>query len=772
MYLMIDENIKVNRNDIYSFNLTKNATPSSALALGGCCISAYTVSFDKRNYNKFYKNSKVEVFNDNDKKMGEFFIDTPDSSNHIITLECSDILKKASVRWKGRSFPCTVYEMFTSVLMQIGISALITLEDLPCGSCVVNESKNLRNMTCIDILSDIAELNGGFFYVDNNGELRFKVFDFENQKEYDENYIHEVSKIEEVLTTRRGLYLVGADNTGYTFGDTYNQLSIVDNEIIKTMTSDGINLVGNTILNIIKYFEYNAAEVSLWQDDKLIELGDVIKIVDIDGNYHSIIVHELSFSNSDNYCNIESYGDDLKTKATEETSQIENDTTITQDSGEIFLGRGQNHQRVLAKAGTYVIAEELVTEVSSFSKVFLNLFIEFNYDYVENRILFFDIYANDKLVKSLRCKTDQGFNQYSVGFLADVDLEKDTNLYSCKVTLLENEILEILEFKGQLTFIVKSCRINDAVATDQKYVERYEKISNTIFNQNRFTIKDLREKVTIKIPFYTFDVSLNNDGSVMADWYEDGSLEIYGNGAIKNDEIYDIAFNVFDSTAYNDIKTKTTNVTIGNGVTTIGNNFFKNMTNIESISIVGNTPITFGSSSCEGCSSLTSINENNIIGIGSYCFKNCDLTGTFDLTNCDTFGYEMFANNRNMDYVSFAKDLIISEGMFKDTYFDSVIILNVNSSGFYGNEFDFSSNTFRNCYISTFILNNEVDIFDCDGNFSNAGGFDNVLAATKTIYLCDNYNHSGDVTRLQNWGFEVIRYEYSEYENIVNEVWR
>ncbi len=772
MYLMIDENIKVNRNDIYSFNLTKNATPSSALALGGCCISAYTVSFDKRNYNKFYKNSKVEVFNDNDKKMGEFFIDTPDSSNHIITLECSDILKKASVRWKGRSFPCTVYEMFTSVLMQIGISALITLEDLPCGSCVVNESKNLRNMTCIDILSDIAELNGGFFYVDNNGELRFKVFDFENQKEYDENYIHEVSKIEEVLTTRRGLYLVGADNTGYTFGDTYNQLSIVDNEIIKTMTSDGINLVGNTILNIIKYFEYNAAEVSLWQDDKLIELGDVIKVVDIDGNYHSIIVHELSFSNSDNYCNIESYGDDLKTKATEETSQIENDTTITQDSGEIFLGRGQNHQRVLAKAGTYTLAEELVTEVSSFSKVFLNLFLEFNYDYIENRILFFDIYANDKLVKSLRCKTDQGFNQYSVGFLADVDLEKDTNLYSCKVTLLENEILEILEFDCQLSFIVKSCKINDAVATNQKYVERYEKISNTIFNQNRFTIKDLREKVTIKIPFYTFDVSLNNDGSVMADWYEDGSLEIYGNGAIKNDEIYDIAFNVFDSTAYNDIKTKTTNVTVGNGVTTIGNNFFKNMTNIESISIVGNTPITFGSSSCEGCSSLTSINENNIVGIGSYCFKNCDLTGTFDLTNCDTFGYEMFANNRNMDYVSFAKDLIISEGMFKDTCFDSVIVLNVNSSGFYGNEFDFASSTFKNCYISTFILNNEVEIFDCDGNFSNSGGFSDVLATTKTIYLCDNYNHSGDVTRLQNWGFEVIRYEYSEYEDIINEVWR
>ena len=147
MYLLIDNDVKINRSDIYSYNLTKNATPSSALALGGCCISAFTISFDKRNYGKFNKNSKVEVFNDKNNKMGEFFIDTPNNSNHIMTLECSDILKRASVKWKGRSFPCSVYEVFTNILVQIGISSTITIDDLPCGHCVVNESKNLKNMT-------------------------------------------------------------------------------------------------------------------------------------------------------------------------------------------------------------------------------------------------------------------------------------------------------------------------------------------------------------------------------------------------------------------------------------------------------------------------------------------------------------------------------------------------------------------------------------------------------------------------------------------------
>ena len=776
MYLLVDEKIKVDRSDIYSFNLTKNATPSSALALGGCCISAYTVSFDKRKYDKFYKNSKVEVFNDYDEKMGEFFIDTPDSSNHIITLECSDILKKASVKWKGRSFPCTVYEMFTSILMQIGISALITLEDLPCGTCVVNESKNIRNMTCIDLLSDIAELNGGFFYVDNNGELRFKIFDFQNQKEYDENYIHEVSKIEEILTTRRGLYLVGGNNTGYTFGATNNQLSIVDNEIIKAMTNDGINLVGNTILNIIKYFEYNAAEVSLWQDDKLIELGDVIKVIDIDGNYHSIIVHELSFSNSDNYCNIESYGDDLKTKATEETSQIENDNTTTKDDGEIFLGRGQNHQRVLAKAGTYTLAEELVTEVSSFSKVFLNLFLEFNYDYVENRILFFDIYANDKLVKSLRCKTDQGFNQYSVGFLADVDIEKDTNLYSCKVTLLENETLEILEFDCQLSFIVKSCKIKDAVATNQKYIEKYEKISNAIFNQNRFTIKDLREKVTIRIPLYQIDISKNSDKSIMCTIFRDGSCDISGSGETKNKTLYDQIVGAYSIEEAQECINLITDITISNDeqLTIYGGTFNGFNKTFENVTLIGAGDISLGGYTFYNCNINQISGENKIVSLGQCTFQNSTINCTMDLSRVTYYGNSCL---RGVDcpYISLNPNLLLAVGShaFADSTFDSVFVCNVNANGFFGNEFDFPGTAFNNCNISTFILSENVKIFDCDGNFAAYHGFSNCVANPRYFYICENYSHGSDITYLLNdCGFGVIYYKYGEFEQTLSEVWQ
>ena len=766
MYLLIDNDVKINRSDIYSYNLTKNATPSSALALGGCCISAFTISFDKRNYGKFNKNSKVEVFNDKNNKMGEFFIDTPNNSNHIMTLECSDILKRASVKWKGRSFPCSVYEVFTNILVQIGISSTITIDDLPCGHCVVNESKNLKNMTCIDLLSDIAELNGGFFFVDNYGELKFKSFNFDDQKEYDEKYIHEVSKIEEVLTTRRGLYIVGSNNQEYVFGDTYNQLVINDNEIIKTMTNDGINLVGNTILNKIKHFEYYAAEVSLWQDDKPIELGDVIKVIDLDGDYHSIIVHEISFSNDDNYCNIESYGDDLKTKATEETSQIENDTTTTYDSGEVYMGRGQNHQRVLAKAGTYVLAEELVEDVSSFSKVFLNLFLDFNYDYVENRILFFDIYANNKKVKSLKCKTDQGFNQFSVGFLADVDLESNTNLYSCRVTLLENETIEILEFECQLSFIVKSCKIRDAIATDQKYIEKYEKIDNTIFNQNRFTIKDLRENITIKFPIYTLDVSIDDDESVIAEYYEDGSVEVSGNGQTKNTKITEIAGFKLGTDAKNAFM-QANRVSISGDVI-LGTNFFYGCVDIEEARFSGE--IYVGDRCFEGSKLTTLIGEENILTVGNSAFRDCNLVGTFNFTNCISFDDYSFYNNPEMNYIKLRIPLakfndVGMEHCFENCLkLDGIVVLNRGTAY----DYQVHKTAFKNAFFSTFMLMSDV-------NYSTLSYLQDLTCTNPVLYVCEETWESRYLDKLMdlqnNYGFTVMFYVKSQEEEILNKLY-
>lgn len=759
--------LEVNESFMTSFRYEDFVTNSEEIRIG--VAPSATLDFSLINRDNVLSGKKFDeceliYYNDKGERKGTFDCSEIKKNKKSIDFEMVDRMMRFEVDWKGCSFPITTYNLLLNICGQCGISLRTLKSDIINADLTIQDEDGLAGETCRTILKYLCEIFGSYANMDENGDLLIEYYDFNTIKDKIEYGKCTYFEIDEKISRRAGV-LFKNNKENVQIGDTSSSYIIEDNPIIKQLSESVKKEVGQRIVDRIKYTSLKSGEFTLSKRD--LKEGDVIEVVEENGDISVCVVSKIVFENL-NKMTIFSYGDTKNTKESTSTSTSSTTTEGIDYSKEMDLGRGQNHQRIIAKAGTYTLAEELITNITSFSKVDLNLLINFNYNL--EKILFFQIYANDKLVEVLKYKAEPGFNQFNAGFLADIDLDKNYNLFSCKITLEEGDILEIEPFKCKMRFIVQSCNINDAVAVDQYFVEKYNKIDNRIFNQNRFTIKTLREKITIKIPFYTFDVSKNNDGSVMCDWYEDGSMEIYGSGEIKNDEVYDIAYSKFDKTAYTNIKENTTNIIIGNGVTSVGNNFFKNMTNIEEIIVLGNT--SFGTSTCEGCISLVSISEKNITGIGNYCFKNCNLTGTFDLTNCTSFGYEMFANNTNMDYVTFAKDLIISEGMFKDTYFDSVIVLNVNSSGFYGNEFDFASSTFKNCYISTFILNNEVDIFDCDGNFSNAGGFDNLLAATKTIYLCDNYNHSGDVTRFENWGFEIIRYEYSEYEDIINEVWR
>ena len=113
-----------------------------------------------------------------------------------------------------------------------------------------------------------------------------------------------------------------------------------------------------------------------------------------------------------------------------------------------------------------------------------------------------------------------------------------------------------------------------------------------------------------------WDISENEDGSVIAELSDDGTLTISGSGEMKD-------WNFFEKTDWHTDKNKVKEIIIKKGVTSIGNYAFWDCSSVTNITIPeGVTSI--GVYAFAGCSSVTSITiPEGVTSIGVYAFYGC-----------------------------------------------------------------------------------------------------------------------------------------------------
>jgi hypothetical protein len=764
--------LEVNESFMTSFRYEDFVSNSEEIRIG--VAPSATLDFSLINRDNVLSGKKFDkceliYYNDKGERKGTFDCSEIKKNKKSIDFEMVDRMMRFEVDWKGCSFPTTTYNLLLNICGQCGISLRTEKKDIINANLTIQDEEGLAGETCRTILKYLCEIFGSYANMDENGDLLIEYYDFNTIKDKIEYGQCTYFEIDEKISRRAGV-LFKNNKENVQIGDTSSSYIIEDNPIIKQLSESVKKEVGQRIVDRIKYTSLKGGEFTLSKRD--LKEGDVIEVVEENGDISVCVVSKIVFENL-NKMTIFSYGDTKNTKESTSTSTSSTTSETETYSSEVYLGRGQNHQRVVAKAGTYTLVEKLITNITSFSKVNLNLFVNFNYNL--DKILFFDIYANDRLVKSLKYEASVGFNQFSVGFLADIDLAQNTNLYSCKITLEDGDILEIEPFECQISFIVKSCKITDAVAIDQYFVEKYNKIDNRIFNQNRFTIKTLREKITIKIPFYSFDVSKNGDGSVMADWYENGDLEVYGNGETQDNLICDIARSKFGgwssqgTVAYNSLKEETTKIYVSGDVV-LGYYFFKNTTNLEEVHFNGNIRI---SKECFlNCTKLTTLTgEQGIYYVGVSAFNGCNLTGTLDLSNCKEFNDYSFYNNSNLNYIYFPRPITknANSGMeycFSGcTNLDGIVVMDSTNSG------SPHSTVFENTQISTFM-------FMADVEYKSTSFLKKIATPNPTLYVCydwddgstwDDINSKDDIYELEeDYGFTIVLYEKEQEQEILN----
>ena len=615
-------------------------TDSSEIRIGvapGATLDFSVINRDNILSNKNFDGCTIEYFDNNNTLIGKFNCSKVTKENKkTLSFQCEDYMLQFDKTWVGATFPITIYDLLLSICNQCGVSLITNRLELPNADVYLFNSDDVEGITCRDILKYVCEVSGTYATITPNGHLKLTYYDFLSQPTKEINYSDCTTfSIEEGVSRRAGILFINSQDN-VQIGDTSASYIIEGNPIIAEKSESEKREIGNNILDKIKFTSLKTGQFTL--RDNGIREGDVFKIIDESENEYIGVASKIQIKDH-SQLTVYSYGDTPNANQSTSTSTSSKSNKTETYSKEIYLGRGQNHQYVEAKGGTFVLCEKLISNITTFTKVNLQLFVNFNYSYSNDKIIYFDIYANEKLAKSIKHEATQGFNQCAVGFLADVDLEQEQNIYSVRITLEDDEIIEIQPFECQMSFIVKSAKIDDAVAADQYFIERYNKVPTTIFNQDRFTIKNISESAKCMIAAWSIDVSQNEDGSIYASYFvDDKLLEVVGNGTLC-DSILERVWGKLGYDIANQCRQDCTDIVVKGNISSLPGYTFNMrdsglttrlfMSSVETITLrTSNISLEYGwtAGPFEGMTSLETINgSNNISHLCKKALKNAPI---------------------------------------------------------------------------------------------------------------------------------------------------
>lgn len=678
-----NEVLYVRDDDFDDYSYLSNTTSSSEFELGGAIPCSFDCTIFDHDFKQYILyGATIEAYlgdvEDEDKLLGTFTINKTDIDQDIIVINSDDDLAKTDVKWKGRSFPCTMWELLTNVCEQVDIELGVIQEDLINANIILTTESGLVGRKCRDILKWIAEANGMYCIMSRRNNLLFKIYDFKNIKTIRQEDMDSL-KLEQTNTTRKGT-IINHNNKNIKFGDTSYSLKLTDNPILSNLSSSELTKAGNALNVNIQYIDYYAGTFNVWENDYDLQVGDVVKVVDDDGQEFIVAIHDMTMDNEGEFYSIVSYGDSIESKneILQEDDYEDTNTNDTTNLDEEKTSRALNHQIIRAKQGRYTLLEKVVYDINYYTRVLLLLSI--NFYYTNGKKIIFEIYANEKKIREVPVVGTDGIYHVVEAFMADVDYDSETCVYSVRVSIEEGNELLIDKFKGILTLHVSNGMTSDAIATDQYFIERVKAMSYGTLNQYKVKMAQVYDELDIPseepIALMTWDVSAANDNSMPATLYSNGALDI---------QLAPFDETIMDSSQYGTMKEmasiqgnygqnantwreygttwyeQITTVTIGSGIKNIGDYALAELPNLvsstaQSIEEVGTrayyqSPInSFNAGSGlkvikNGAfenANLKSINLANVEAIWSSAFVNTKLTSVYLPDTLTLLGAETF----------------------------------------------------------------------------------------------------------------------------------
>lgn len=282
------EDILLTEDDLFDFNYEANAYSGEAFELGGVCAKSIYLIIDN-NTQRFsrgtFANSRIKLEIDGH-FYGYFNAELPKRRNGVIELTAYDDMVKLDVEFPSDViFPSLFKQTYVYCAIAAGLVQEFSLDNVVLngvwdnGIVTYEYTDYIYANSCRNLVSGMAEWNGGFVHINDDGKLQVDKFSKTVSREYSSGDMMELDYSDETVVFRK--VKVSQKNKTYEMGDDSGYTLTLKNQYISSGLDD---TAFETYLTFI-YEYYNGFSLTpmsftLAEPDFELNIGDRIQVYD------------------------------------------------------------------------------------------------------------------------------------------------------------------------------------------------------------------------------------------------------------------------------------------------------------------------------------------------------------------------------------------------------------------------------------------------------------------------------------------------------------
>lgn len=289
------------------FSLEDVISPDNYFAaLGSVAMNQFSCTINNRNgdYDSYdFNGAIVSVYVGLDisgtvesLSKGKFIVDKALFLNYTVELTCLDFMVKLDKAYStALSYPTTLSLIVQEICTNCGIT--LSSASFPRYDFGINYKPDFSNQTYRDVLSWVTTISGCFAKMNNLGQLELKWFDVASNYTIDSLFSQTIGIDDVIITGVRATVRYNGN------GNSIDQVSVLEGIEGYVLEIPETNLFINSgnVSNILSYLgnqligvTFSIANISHLNDPAL-EAGDIIGVVDLKDNQHTIYVTRTVF---------------------------------------------------------------------------------------------------------------------------------------------------------------------------------------------------------------------------------------------------------------------------------------------------------------------------------------------------------------------------------------------------------------------------------------------------------------------------------------------
>lgn len=286
------EDIILTEDDLFDFECERGCFSGDTFELGGVRAKSLYVIIDN-NTQRFsrgaFSNTRIRLDIDGN-FYGYYNAELPKRRNGVIELTAYDDMLKLDTEYPDiYGFPQVFSSVYAQCIYESGLADSISFDNFVLNALFNNGvisyeyTDYIYSNSCRNLVSGMAEWNGGFAYINDSGKLQVDVFSKTVSKTFYSGDLMELDYSDETIAFSK--IRTSQKNKTYEMGDDSGYTLVINNQYIGYGLSDeGFEMYFRFIYDYYRGFTLTPMKFTLSEPDFSLKIGDRISVVDEEEN--------------------------------------------------------------------------------------------------------------------------------------------------------------------------------------------------------------------------------------------------------------------------------------------------------------------------------------------------------------------------------------------------------------------------------------------------------------------------------------------------------